>query len=1318
MADRSREPWRESVARVLDQHGYPCGAAFLISDRHLCTCAHVVADALGLPGDHRPRPRKSVRIDWLDDRLPARSVKVAAWRPKGPVPRAISDIAILELDRAVPDARPALLSATGSLRDRRFTAVGFPSHRPAGTSAKGRLRMTDANGMVEAVGEEDLGEPIQRGFSGTPAWDSETGAVLGFFTDVETRQGRRVALMLPVSGIGAAWPALVVATPPEVAAAPETARPAKPSFWRRLLLAHAPRLEYALVRIGLFEAPADRPELAEWLREFAAEMRHHNRFYLPLAAASVDDASLPQARGLDGDVPQPIIKTARRAIRLVLDASSGGDRATAQLAALSRRSRVIRDVPRRLGRTEEPLILLGDPGTGKSMTLREVAAGFADRELRRSLPIIPVFVRLSGFKAQAKPGLDDVAALVKSKLPAGLRARYGGLVRDGRLAVFFDGMDELPRLHYNEAAEILSRFAEVNRGRIRCLFTCRINDFSPEFSHRQLVLLPFEERQIRDFVAKSLPTQIEIEGETLSRAEVVGRLYCDPNAEQFRNPNLLYLLCQYLMNDRRWPASRAELMKSYFEHQVGAYRNRRREAGGRPVEKEALLDMLGRLAFQVILAKAGADIDAETADMGTASPERRAEALRAARTCGFLADSEERLGQIRFDHHRYQEYFAAHHIASNRLEIDWLAVADDPGWQEVLINLVASRSGSHAFEALLSLAEAEIDAVTEEKVRLTREMQSSEVRHPRDAAWALREMRAADRLELLARAVREARGGDSDVAGRGIPFLQDEAEWLSQIGTPPTQVKMLWVAQSVPEIELETVLKTPRQSPVSWVREQALQTEMALTPDRRARSGPFADRVAIDLAQGSLLRRSAFYARISSKEGGKGVWATLALGWAAIALAALANAALGAVAVMALSRAGWVEPGSIALIGGAVGAVLCFWQLHVDRGALIGQALLWPFCCAIAIDHLVASVAGGTVDPGYVLAILLALVAAIVLSSAAAALIEAALLLIFAVAARGRRWLRTFTPAIAAYAVPRDPDRTAGRNPIAWLIGGALLLLVAGAYWLGRDWLNWGRAFLIAMAGISLHFTVRTLWRKVTRWRDPYSFGLPEEEAQWIDVAIGAVASLIPLCGLVLGSSARSSVGDIVVLVLFGLLLALGVIRLVSWRKASAVLDGAERSYWERVAGQGAWEKKRKQDKALLISRTAAIAVLVFLAVTFGLKWVAAGFAGIVALMILIGFGNWTFKRVRDRVRVGRLARGDRRYSEGEWFNAFYAADPEGQRRMLQITTHHSLGITPEAYHELIVDMQLYAGKEPVASAYWDARNRLEQILRQADSRP
>lgn len=146
-----RPPWIARIWHSLnvdasDAQGAPSnpevvGAGFLIADRHVLTCAHVVNQALGRPIDEATIPDQSVFVDF--PLAPSRSkvgkllarVVSDGWVPEDPDGRG--DIALLELAEApTRGVQPPRLSILTAAWGHGVRALGFPTGHDQGEWAR------------------------------------------------------------------------------------------------------------------------------------------------------------------------------------------------------------------------------------------------------------------------------------------------------------------------------------------------------------------------------------------------------------------------------------------------------------------------------------------------------------------------------------------------------------------------------------------------------------------------------------------------------------------------------------------------------------------------------------------------------------------------------------------------------------------------------------------------------------------------------------------------------------------------------------------------------------------------------------------------------------------------------------------------------------------------------------------------------------------------------------------------------------------------------------------------------------------------------
>ncbi|MGH8910074.1 MAG: trypsin-like peptidase domain-containing protein, partial [Egibacteraceae bacterium] len=217
-----------AIVRLHDAGGRVVGSGVLVGAREVVTCAHVISDALGqTAGD----PLGAVVM--LDFPLVAPRVYVSAtvvvWQPPradgagdiaglvladAPLADGTGDVAGLVLADAPPaGVRPARLVTGGELWGRSVRVFGFPAHHDEGVWVAGVLRARQGAGWVQIEDAAGHAFRVERGFSGAPVWDDESGGVVGIIVAVEPSPAVRAAFLIPADALVAAWPALVAAWP-------------------------------------------------------------------------------------------------------------------------------------------------------------------------------------------------------------------------------------------------------------------------------------------------------------------------------------------------------------------------------------------------------------------------------------------------------------------------------------------------------------------------------------------------------------------------------------------------------------------------------------------------------------------------------------------------------------------------------------------------------------------------------------------------------------------------------------------------------------------------------------------------------------------------------------------------------------------------------------------------------------------------------------------------------------------------------------------------------------------------------------------------
>ncbi|MGV9315660.1 VMAP-C domain-containing protein [Streptomyces sp. NPDC003691] len=173
------------------------GSGFLLTDRHVMTCAHVVAGA----------ERVEVRFAQYPDLGPLEATVVIGGEWPG-ADHLRGDVAVLELDRPVrvAPARFAALDAQYTRLAAKLTAYGFPRGYDEGILGEFRSASDQriAGEWLQLEAWTGHGQPLDEGFSGAAVMWEDTGEVVGMVTAryAEGGGGR----MLPSWALVRHWP--------------------------------------------------------------------------------------------------------------------------------------------------------------------------------------------------------------------------------------------------------------------------------------------------------------------------------------------------------------------------------------------------------------------------------------------------------------------------------------------------------------------------------------------------------------------------------------------------------------------------------------------------------------------------------------------------------------------------------------------------------------------------------------------------------------------------------------------------------------------------------------------------------------------------------------------------------------------------------------------------------------------------------------------------------------------------------------------------------------------------------------------------------
>lgn len=356
------------------------------------------------------------------------------------------------------------------------------------------------------------------------------------------------------------------------------------------------------------------------------------------------------------------------------------------------------------------LVMLGEPGAGKSISLRHLVVKLARERKENPDSPIPVFIELRGIGLDGK----NLSSLVAKQLSCDVNS-LEQLLESNKFVFFFDGLNEIAFEHRRDGLESVRQFFD---GKHRCYATSRLVGYSDDIPTETVQIEPLDEERIRQFIANYLPTlnSDRTESEIHSAIENEPRLM-----ELASNPLMLMMMTTVLALPEYpdMPKSRGQLFQRFVKH----IHERDCERGMCKLEEAHWTHLLGALAYEMIDAGGKVSIENIRAmeilkkardgliDSGRLSSHKHGE-LRDAydELChsGFLRDKGD---SVEFWHQLFQEYFAACRLKEFGMEEllrNVNSFVEYYRWDEVIFNLMGILQAKDAAEFLIEISRWDI----------------------------------------------------------------------------------------------------------------------------------------------------------------------------------------------------------------------------------------------------------------------------------------------------------------------------------------------------------------------------------------------------------------------------------------------------------------------------------------------------------------------------------------------------------------------------------------------------------------------------------
>jgi Trypsin-like peptidase domain len=202
----------------------PVGAGFVVDNRHVVTCAHVVNTSTERDNTSAELPRSVGRVEvrvgtrWVPIEV---DLLADGWMPLTEDKRG--DVAVLKIRGELPaGARAVPLRRPHRGGDRRFRTQGFPDGVLFGATGVIRSGLTIGSEWLQLEDDKQPGKRLSRGFSGAPIWDITFRAVVGMaVAEDAVDPAAKTAAMLPSDVVAEYWPPLAELLPSQLAADPK-----------------------------------------------------------------------------------------------------------------------------------------------------------------------------------------------------------------------------------------------------------------------------------------------------------------------------------------------------------------------------------------------------------------------------------------------------------------------------------------------------------------------------------------------------------------------------------------------------------------------------------------------------------------------------------------------------------------------------------------------------------------------------------------------------------------------------------------------------------------------------------------------------------------------------------------------------------------------------------------------------------------------------------------------------------------------------------------------------------------------------------------
>lgn len=415
-----------------------------------------------------------------------------------------------------------------------------------------------------------------------------------------------------------------------------------------------------------------------------------------------------------------------------------------------------RSLAKALRLSSERLILLeGDPGSGKSVTLRHVALTIAERASKSGSTesLVPIYVNLKELKREiGKPVdkqlieqfiLDSLNRVNDVSVTRFIEAAFRKGIENGTWLFLFDSFDEIPDvLSSTEVDERISEYSIAINSFLTGFNTCRGIVASRHYRgpaslgwRRFRVVELSTKRQLQLIKRAHLPNN---KSRSLINELVTATTEIKTLA---RNPMLLGLLCEHMHQQGQFPTTSHEVFSEYLNSRIA--RDSASVQQRFNLAKAEIISWTEKVAFALAVdERLGLSPTRGDLKLSLSIPVQSATAdqldtvldaleyMRLGRADREVSGDER---QFTFSHRRFQEYFATSVVIEDLRTISPRRLLLDARWRETAVTLL--QLGLK--EDVEPLVEEAVNLLTAFQVKVTAVSKSASKDDPFDWPYGL-----------------------------------------------------------------------------------------------------------------------------------------------------------------------------------------------------------------------------------------------------------------------------------------------------------------------------------------------------------------------------------------------------------------------------------------------------------------------------------------------------------------------------------------------------------------------------------------------------